>query len=284
MHTQRTDYRLNGQGANGETGDRTRGREFAVHPDQMRQLHTGVGAGRLPRSGPESRITDMLRTRRMKPPYPRPPTTATPKSARPMPRQPAAPRPSRPPSCSRYGPAGSTEPYAPTALPVPPHRPAQPLHPRHARGLATLIGRPRAPGERLGWQPSVAAVAGLIKPTRRSCRCSYALQGLVGRRMTASRRSGTPAGGPALRLRIQARGSVPSGERRLIFGVARVVGRFGDEHVIRPILRTHDARVAIVVSIEGERRRQAVSKRGACSPGSTSRNRIRSENACPLVS
>ena len=41
VHTQRTDHRLNGQGTNGDTGTRTRGREFAVHPDEIKQLRTG---------------------------------------------------------------------------------------------------------------------------------------------------------------------------------------------------------------------------------------------------
>ena len=41
VHTQRTDHRLNGTGSAQDTGTRTRGREFAVHPDEIKQLPTG---------------------------------------------------------------------------------------------------------------------------------------------------------------------------------------------------------------------------------------------------
>jgi len=41
VHTQRTDQSLNGKGVGEDTGTRTRGREFAVHPDEIKQLHTG---------------------------------------------------------------------------------------------------------------------------------------------------------------------------------------------------------------------------------------------------
>ncbi len=41
MHTQRTDHRPNGRTPHGDTGTRTRGREFAIHPDEIKQLRTG---------------------------------------------------------------------------------------------------------------------------------------------------------------------------------------------------------------------------------------------------
>lgn len=65
--------------------------------------------------------------------------------------------------------------------------------------------------------------------------------------------------GPAFPLRIQARGVVNPGVYGPIFGVARVVGPLADPTRDPPILRMHDARVEIVVSIEGERRRELVS-------------------------
>ena len=59
VHTQRTDHRLNGQGTNGDTGTRTRGREFAVHPDEIKQLQTGWAVVACP-GRTQPRITRML--------------------------------------------------------------------------------------------------------------------------------------------------------------------------------------------------------------------------------
>ena len=59
VHTQRTDHRLNGQGTNGDTGTRTRGREFAVHPDEIKQLRTGWALVACP-GRTQPRITRML--------------------------------------------------------------------------------------------------------------------------------------------------------------------------------------------------------------------------------
>ena len=59
VHTQRTDHRLNGHSASGDTGTRTRGREFAVHPDEIKQLHTGWAVVACP-GRTQPRITRML--------------------------------------------------------------------------------------------------------------------------------------------------------------------------------------------------------------------------------
>jgi type IV secretory pathway TraG/TraD family ATPase VirD4 len=59
VHTQRTDHRLNGQGVNGDTGTRTRGREFAIHPDEIKQLRTGWALVACP-GRTQPRITRML--------------------------------------------------------------------------------------------------------------------------------------------------------------------------------------------------------------------------------
>jgi conjugal transfer pilus assembly protein TraD len=59
VHTQRTDHRLNGQGSHGDTGTRTRGREFAVHPDEIKQLRTGWALVACP-GRTQPRITRML--------------------------------------------------------------------------------------------------------------------------------------------------------------------------------------------------------------------------------
>jgi conjugal transfer pilus assembly protein TraD len=59
VHTQRTDHRLNGHASDGDTGTRTRGREFAAHPAEIKQLHTGWALVACPcRAKP--RITRML--------------------------------------------------------------------------------------------------------------------------------------------------------------------------------------------------------------------------------
>ena len=54
-----TDHRLNGHSSAGDTGTRTRGREFAVHPDEIKQLHTGWALVACPGST-QPRITRML--------------------------------------------------------------------------------------------------------------------------------------------------------------------------------------------------------------------------------
>ena len=59
VHTQRTDHRLNAHGTNGDTGTRTRGREFAVHPDEIKQLQTGWAVVACP-GRTQPRITRML--------------------------------------------------------------------------------------------------------------------------------------------------------------------------------------------------------------------------------
>jgi TraM recognition site of TraD and TraG len=59
VHTQRTDHRLTGQGPNGDTGTRTRGREFAIHPDEIKQLRTGWALVACP-GRTQPRITRML--------------------------------------------------------------------------------------------------------------------------------------------------------------------------------------------------------------------------------
>ena len=59
VHTQRTDHRLSGQGANGDTGTRTRGREFAVHPDEIKGLRTGWALVACPGRA-QPRIAHML--------------------------------------------------------------------------------------------------------------------------------------------------------------------------------------------------------------------------------
>ena len=58
VHTQRTDHRLNGHGTNGDTGTRTRGREFAVHPDEIKQLHTGWALVACPGAHPTPHRAD----------------------------------------------------------------------------------------------------------------------------------------------------------------------------------------------------------------------------------
>jgi hypothetical protein len=60
VDTQRTDYRLSGQGTNADTGTRTRGREFAVHPDEIKQLQTGWAVVACPGRSTQPRITRML--------------------------------------------------------------------------------------------------------------------------------------------------------------------------------------------------------------------------------
>jgi len=59
VHTQRTDHRLNGHSTDGDTGTRTRGREFAVHPDEIKQLRTGCALVACP-GRTQPRITRML--------------------------------------------------------------------------------------------------------------------------------------------------------------------------------------------------------------------------------
>ena len=59
VHTQRTDHRLNGARSDGDTGTRTRGREFAAHPDEIKQLHTGWALVACP-GRTQPRITRML--------------------------------------------------------------------------------------------------------------------------------------------------------------------------------------------------------------------------------
>jgi conjugal transfer pilus assembly protein TraD len=59
VHTQRTDHRPNGRGPNGDTGTRTRGREFAVHPDEIKRLQTGWALVACP-GRTQPRITRML--------------------------------------------------------------------------------------------------------------------------------------------------------------------------------------------------------------------------------
>ncbi len=59
VHTQRTDHRLNGHAPGQDTGTRTRGREFAVHPDEIKQLHTGWALVACP-GRTQPRITRML--------------------------------------------------------------------------------------------------------------------------------------------------------------------------------------------------------------------------------
>jgi conjugal transfer pilus assembly protein TraD len=59
VHTQRTDHRPNGRGSSGDTGTRTRAREFAVHPDEIKQLQAGWALVACPgRTQPQ--ITRML--------------------------------------------------------------------------------------------------------------------------------------------------------------------------------------------------------------------------------
>jgi conjugal transfer pilus assembly protein TraD len=59
VHTHRTDHRLNGASDGQNTGTRTRGREFAIHPDEIKQLRTGWALVACPcRTLP--RITRML--------------------------------------------------------------------------------------------------------------------------------------------------------------------------------------------------------------------------------
>ena len=58
-HTQPIDQRLNGDGTSGDTGTRTRGREFAVHPDEIKQLRTGWALVASP-GRTQPRITRML--------------------------------------------------------------------------------------------------------------------------------------------------------------------------------------------------------------------------------
>jgi type IV secretory pathway TraG/TraD family ATPase VirD4 len=59
VHTQRTDHRPNAHGSDGDTGTRTRGREFAVHPDEIKQLQTGWALVACP-GRTQPRITRML--------------------------------------------------------------------------------------------------------------------------------------------------------------------------------------------------------------------------------
>jgi conjugal transfer pilus assembly protein TraD len=59
VHTQRTDHRPNGRTANADTGTRTRGREFAIHPDEIKQLRTGWALVACP-GRTQPRITRML--------------------------------------------------------------------------------------------------------------------------------------------------------------------------------------------------------------------------------
>ena len=59
VHTQRTDQSLNGKGGGQDTGTRTRGREFAVHPDEIKQLQTGWAVVACP-GRTQPRITSML--------------------------------------------------------------------------------------------------------------------------------------------------------------------------------------------------------------------------------
>jgi conjugal transfer pilus assembly protein TraD len=59
VHTQRTDHRLNGAAGGQDTGTRTRGREFAIHPDEIKQLRTGWALVACP-GRTQPRITHML--------------------------------------------------------------------------------------------------------------------------------------------------------------------------------------------------------------------------------
>jgi conjugal transfer pilus assembly protein TraD len=59
VHTQRTDHRLNGAAGGQDTGTRTRGREFAIHPDDIKQLRTGWALVACP-GRTQPRITHML--------------------------------------------------------------------------------------------------------------------------------------------------------------------------------------------------------------------------------
>jgi conjugal transfer pilus assembly protein TraD len=59
VHTQRTDDRLNGPSGGQDTGTRTRGREFAIHPDEIKQLRTGWALVACP-GRTQPRITCML--------------------------------------------------------------------------------------------------------------------------------------------------------------------------------------------------------------------------------
>jgi len=59
VHTQRTDHRLTGAPGGQDTGTRTRGREFAIHPDEIKQLRTGWALVACP-GRTQPRITHML--------------------------------------------------------------------------------------------------------------------------------------------------------------------------------------------------------------------------------
>jgi hypothetical protein len=59
VHTQRTDHRLNGAYGGQDTGTRTRGREFAIHPDEIKQLRTGWALVACP-GRTQPRISHML--------------------------------------------------------------------------------------------------------------------------------------------------------------------------------------------------------------------------------
>ena len=48
VHTRRTEHRLNGQRSNGDTGTRTRGREFAYTPTRSRNSRQGGAWSRAP--------------------------------------------------------------------------------------------------------------------------------------------------------------------------------------------------------------------------------------------